>query len=85
MFAHRELRKKPTTLSLVNICVCLLFVYLFYLVGVGRAENKYVCNAMTFLLHYFTLASVGWMTANAVQMYKTFAQVGKSYFIKKFC
>ena len=75
-FAQRELRIKPATLSLVNICVCLLFVYLFYLVGVGRAENKHLCDAMTFLLHYFTLASMGWMTVNAVQMHKAFTQVG---------
>ena len=68
-------------MMLVNICICLLFVYFFYVVGVGRAKNKLVCDAMTFLLHYFTLASVAWMTTNAFQMYKTFSQVGKKRFI----
>jgi len=62
-------------MALLNICVCLACVYIFYVVGVGRAEHKKLCDAMTFLLHYFTLASVSWMIVNAAQMYKAFAQV----------
>jgi len=50
-------------------------VYFFYIVGVGRAENKEACDAMTFFLHYFTLTSVVWMTVNSIQMYKAFTQV----------
>ena len=63
-------------MTLVNICICLAAVYLVYVVGVGRAKFKQVCDAMTFLLQYFTLASVTWMTVNAVKMYKAFTQVG---------
>ena len=76
-FAFREHRKKPTTMSLLNICSCLIGVYFFYVVGVGRAEYNKICDAMTFMLHYFTLASISWMTVNAVQMYKAFVKVGK--------
>ena len=52
-----------------------MFVYFFYVVGVGRAKKKQTCDAMTFLLHYFTICSVSWMTVNAVQMYIAFTQV----------
>jgi len=52
-------------------------VYVFFLVGVGRAGNKEACDAMTFFLHYFTLTSVVWMTVNAIEMYRAFTQVGK--------
>ena len=62
-------------MALVNICICLAAVYFFYIVGVGRAGYSPVCDAMTFLLHYFTLTSMAWMTVNAVQMYKAFTQV----------
>ena len=70
-----EIRKKPTTMSLINICLCLIGVYFFYVVGVGRAATKKVCDAMTFMLHYFTLASISWMTVNAAQMYRAFMKV----------
>ena len=72
---YSDIRKKPTTMTLANICICLVAVYFFYIVGVGRAETKVACDVMTFFLHYFTLTSVVWMTVNAVQMYKAFTQV----------
>jgi len=50
-------------------------IYFFYIVGVDRAEQKQTCDAMTFLLHFFTLASVSWMSVNAFQMYKAFTKV----------
>ena len=62
-------------MTLVNICICLVAVYFFYIVGVGRASYGPTCDAMTFLLHYCTLTSMAWMTVNAVEMYKAFTQV----------
>ena len=73
----RKLRTKPTTPNLVNICINLVASYFFFIVGVDRAENKSACDAMTFFLHYFTLASLSWMCVNAFQMYKAFTQVIK--------
>ena len=72
----RTIRIRPTTMTLVNICICLVAVYFFYIVGVGRASYGPTCDAMTFLLHYFTLTSMAWMTVNAVEMYKAFTRVG---------
>ena len=71
----RELRDKPTTTTLVNICACLIAVYLFFAIGVGRVKHHQACNGLTFLLHYFTLASFSWMTVNAYRMLRAFTSV----------
>ena len=71
----RELRDKPSTMISVNICICLIGVYFFYMVGVGRTSHYQSCNALTFFLHYFTLACFKWMSVNAYQMYRAFTSV----------
>ena len=71
----RELREKPSTPILVNICVCLLAVYLLYVVGIAEVGVKSVCDAIAFLLHYFTLTSLLWMSVNAYKMHRAFPQV----------
>ena len=76
IFICRKLRTKSTTPTLINICVCLALVYIFFVFGIGLTADKTVCDAMTFLLHYFTLASLSWMTVNAYQMYRSFTNVG---------
>ena len=43
-----------------------------FLVGVDRTENENICAAMSYLIHYFTMASVTWMFAEAVYMVKSF-------------
>ena len=47
-------------------------MFLVFLVGVDRTENEHVCTAMSYLIHYFTMASVMWMFAEAVYMLKSF-------------
>ncbi|CAK8671978.1 uncharacterized protein LOC143465078 [Clavelina lepadiformis] len=64
----RKLRQKPVTLGLINICFCLFLVYLFYAVGVTLATNSVTCDAMTFILHVFTLSSWMWMAVDAYGM-----------------
>ena len=71
----RELREKSTTPILVNICVCLLAVYLLYVVGIAEVGVKSFCDAVAFLLHYFTLTSLLWMSVNAYKMHRAFSQV----------
>ena len=71
----RELRDKPSTMISVNISICLIGVYFFYMVGVGRTSQYQSCNALTFFLHYFTLACFSWMSVNAYQMYSAFTSV----------
>ena len=47
-------------------------MFLVFLVGVDRTENEHVCVAMSYLIHYFTMASVMWMFAEALYMVKSF-------------
>ena len=71
----RELRDKPTTPTLVNICICLIGVYFFYMIGVGRVSHYQSCNTLTLFLHYFTLACFFWMSVNSYQMLGAFTSV----------
>ena len=75
VYFFRELRDKPTTPTLANICICLIGVYLFYMIGVGQISHHQTCNALTFFLHYFTLACFSWMSVNAYQMFRAFTSV----------
>ena len=43
---------------------------LVFLVGVNRTESTIGCTVSSVLIHYFTLASVFWMGAEAVLMFK---------------
>ena len=43
---------------------------LFFLVGIDRTETEAGCTIMSLFIQYFTLASVGWMGAEAVLMFQ---------------
>jgi len=62
-------------MTLINFCVCLIGVYLFYIIGTGRVSHRQLCDALTFFLHYFTLSCFSWMTVNAYQMLRSFTSV----------
>lgn len=47
----------------IQLCIALLCMYLFFIVGIGRTENFTACVAFSVLIHYFTLAAVMWMSA----------------------
>ena len=48
----------------------MLLMLVVFVSGVERTENKIVCTVFSVLLQYFTLASVFWMGAEAVLMFK---------------
>ena len=43
---------------------------LIFAAGIERTENDVACTAVSILILYFTLASVFWMGAEAVLMFK---------------
>ena len=47
----------------------MFFMLLFFLVGIRRVEHKISCTVFSLLIHYFTMASVAWMGAEAVLMF----------------
>ena len=48
----------------------MLLMLLVFAVGVERTENSIGCTIASVLIQYFTLASVFWMGAEAVLMFK---------------
>ena len=66
----RKQRRKDVSKFHIQLCIALFFMLLFFVVGVDRTENNYVCTAMSILILYFTIASVCWMGAEAVLMFQ---------------
>ena len=58
---------------------------LVFTVGVERTENSIGCTVVSVLIQYFTLASVFWMGAEAVLMFKkliiVFGAVSRKFLI----
>lgn len=52
------------------MCVAMLLMLLVFTVGVERTENSIGCTISSVLIQYFTLASLFWMGAEAVLMFK---------------
>eukprot|EP00731_Ephydatia_muelleri_P031794 Em0023g301a len=66
----RKQRRTDVSKFHIQLCTALFCMLLFFLVGIDRTENKYVCTAMSILILYFTIASVCWMGAEAVLMFQ---------------
>ena len=64
------MRKKDASKFHVQLCVAMFFMLLVFMVGVDRTENEIACTAMSVLIQYFTMASLCWMGAEAVLMFK---------------
>ena len=79
MFYCRKLREKATTMTLVNLCCCLIVEYFLYAAGMNRVGDIALCDAMTLLLHYATVACMGWMAADSYQMLRAFTSVSIRY------
>ena len=54
----------------LQLCLALLGMLVVFLVGIERTEKEFVCTLMSLLIHYFTLAAVFWMGAEAVLMFQ---------------
>ncbi|XP_038077931.1 adhesion G protein-coupled receptor E1-like [Patiria miniata] len=65
----RELRNNPGKKSLINLCVSLLALYVFFLAGIDRAQSPVTCVIMAALIHYFFLTSVCWASAEALNLF----------------
>ena len=48
----------------------MLLMFIVFAIGVERTENNVGCTIASVLIQYFTLASVFWMGAEAVLMFK---------------
>ena len=69
----------------LQLCITLFCLLLVFMVGIERGENEIVCTAMSALIHYFTLAAVFWMGAEAALLFQKliilFGRITVKYFV----
>ena len=79
------MRKRDASKFHIQLCFAILGVLVVLLVGVDRTEVFGVCVTASVLLHYFTLASVMWMGAEALLMFQklviVFVQITTKYIV----
>ena len=63
----------------MQLSVTLTGVYLAFLSSLAATENHIVCVCLSALLHFFLLASFGWMAVEAVFQYLRFVRVVGTY------
>ena len=80
----RKLRPRDVTKFHLQLSIALFCLLLVFMVGIERNENEIVCTAMSALIHYFTLAAVLWMGAEAVLMFQKLIIVFGSITVKFF-
>ena len=54
---------------LFNLCSALLAMYTTFLLGIQNTKGQIFCKVVSGLLHYFTLASFGWMFVESVRQF----------------
>ncbi|KAL5476198.1 hypothetical protein EMCRGX_G026114 [Ephydatia muelleri] len=81
----KKLRQKDVTKYHIQLCCALIGMLLVFVIGIDRTENFGGCVAVSVLIHYFTLAAVMWMGAEAVLMFQkiviVFARITTRYII----
>lgn len=85
-FNDRKLRSSRPQQIILQICIALLGLDIFFLVGIDRTELALACDIVAALIHFFCLASVAWMSTEATYMYLLFVQVSSGndrYFMQK--
>ncbi|KAJ8036430.1 Adhesion G-protein coupled receptor G6 [Holothuria leucospilota] len=71
----KKLRTSRPQQIVLNICFALLGLYLSFLAGIDQTHNHIPCVIFGALIHYFTLATVTWMSVEAVNMYLLFVKI----------
>ena len=66
----RKLRKRDASKFHAQLCIAIFCMLFFFLVGIERTEHASLCTIMSLLIHYFTLAAVFWMGAEAILMFQ---------------
>ena len=85
LYFCRVLRKRDVSKFHAQLCIALIGMFVFFLVGIDRTENEIVCTAMSALIQYFTLVAVFWMGAEGLLMFQkliiVFGKITKKYII----
>ena len=81
----RNVRERDATKFHVQLSIAIFCMLLVFVTGIERTEVKAGCVTVSVLLHYFTLASVVWMGAEAWLMFQkvaiVFVQISSRYIL----
>ena len=84
----RKLRERDVTKFHIQLCIAIFCMLLVFAIGIDRVppEDLYGgCVAVSVLIHYFTLAAVMWMGAEALLMFQklviVFIQITTKYIV----
>jgi len=68
---------RDTTIYHVQLCVAVFLMLLVFVAGIDKVSNIGGCMLVSVLIHYFSLAAVFWMTAEAALMFQKVVMVFK--------
>ena len=82
---HRKLRERDATIFHIQLCIALFCMMIVFVSGIDRTSVYGGCVLVSVLIHYFTLAAVMFMGAEAVLMFKkliiVFGQTTAKFFV----
>eukprot|EP00731_Ephydatia_muelleri_P003775 Em0001g3775a len=80
-----KIRQKDVSKYHIQLCCALIGMLLVFVIGIDRTERFGGCVTVSVLIHYFTLAAVMWMGAEALFMFQkivlVFFQATTRYFV----
>ncbi|KAJ8049170.1 Adhesion G-protein coupled receptor G4 [Holothuria leucospilota] len=74
----KKLRSKQPTHIHINLCTSLLGFYLAFLFSLLAVSNLVLCSILSATIHFFCLATLFWMSVEAMNMYCTFVRMKQS-------
>ncbi|XP_076067820.1 uncharacterized protein LOC143040596 isoform X2 [Oratosquilla oratoria] len=78
-FIFKKWRRSLSNKILVNLSFAVFCTLVIFLAGIDQVWNSILCRGVAVALHYFILASFGWMLAEAVHQYLKFVKVVGTY------
>ncbi|XP_071826317.1 uncharacterized protein [Apostichopus japonicus] len=86
--SSKKLRSNRPKQIILNLSISLLGLYFCFVIGINQTGRYGICVSFGALTHFFLLASVTWMSIEAVNMYLLFVKVINSTirnFLPKAC
>ncbi|XP_053647572.2 uncharacterized protein [Cherax quadricarinatus] len=78
-FLFKKWRRPLSNKILVNLSFSVFCSIVIFLAGIDQTWNVILCRSVAVALHYFILASFGWMLVEAVHQYLKFVKVVGTY------
>ena len=64
----RKLRKRDNTKFRLQLCLAMILMLVFFVIGIYQVETFEICVVASALMHYFTLVTAMWIAADALLM-----------------